>query len=313
MTLYVNSAGDLLTDSAGNLCEECCPEEDCNCCTGAQYPNELYVRLTNLNLGGCDALEEQCYKLTRTTSCTWIGANALGALLLKISCVGGVTTLNLSWNYQAGGSATFIQTISQSTIDCTDCSTYSSLVATNSSVCTTAGISGAVVSFARSQYCCNTCGEPYQVSILTAGDASLTSPCQDGDCQQLIGVYPMEFVGNKKSPHEGACLSNAGEWCEYLAFIDQQCQLAPQYGFCTLHLFLRTTPACGTDIVIELKYDLHATLDCDNGPDTRQGWRKLGVTSDCKSLDETFTNVCIDTDWICKTSNNDFTFRVQAV
>lgn len=221
---------------------------------------------------------EPCYVLHRVDACTWEGTAdthatcfPLSTLRLELGCDESTTTLRLYWLLSATDVAIWEKTVQSPTINCGQCGTHELEPIQQANGCGTQA-SWAHINFGAFNGCCEHCPDQYQITIAGTAENDVEENCEDADCQQLNGVYLLDFVGRNRTP-SGACTDGFADWCEYSTDLDLRCT-DNRFGFCSLHLFVKTTSQCGTKIRVELKADVHETLSCETGPNVRQGWQK---------------------------------------
>jgi hypothetical protein len=215
---------------------------------------------------------------------------------LELGCDDNTTTLTFTWTLDNDDVAIWQKTVAADTIDCFACQEHELNPVVNATACGT-GSSWVSVNFGRFGSCCQHCPDHYQIEIAGVEENDVSEKCTDADCQQLNGVYLVHFLQSGSSPAV-ACADGINDWCEYTADLNLRCT-DTRYGFCTLHLFIKTTAMCGTKLVVELRADTHDTDNC-NAVNIRQGW-DTEVSEDCFELDATMGlgEVCLDTNWNC--------------
>lgn len=316
------SASSQSTSSSGLACPCCDPQ--------IPIAETAYVRIFNLVQNDqcfepCENViskigNEPCYALTRIDQCTWEGQAdqdatcfPLSTMRLMLGCDANSVTFTLYWFLSATDVAIYEHTIAASTIACSGCLTHELNPIDNAVACATQ-FSWAQVNFGQFGACCNYCPDHYQVTIENVFENDVSERCEDADCQQLNGEYLLPFVQRGVSP-TGACTDGLEDWCEYSTPLALRCQDA-RYGFCSLHLFVKTTSNCGTKIRFEIRVDVHDTDDCD-AINVRQGWQldmdgTVHPVTNCFDINAVMdlNDVCLDANWNC--TADPIVIRVQA-
>lgn len=274
-----------------------------------------YVRIINLiQFGQCQEPCEEtispigiepCYALSRIDSCTWEGQAdtdatcfPLSTLRLELGCDETSTTITLYWFLASGDTAIWRATLEgMPHIHCSQCQTHELNPVQNAEACGTQ-FSWVHINFGPFGACCEHCPDQYQITISGVAENDPEEFCEDADCQQLNGTYLVDFFQKGTQP-TGACTDGLTDWCEYRKDLDLRCT-DTRFGFCTLHLYIKTTDNCGTLLRVEITPDDSADDDCETISTTRQGWRGESMEA-CDSIDVTMdiNNVCQDTNWNC--------------
>lgn len=292
----------------------------CQCCDPDEPLSEtVYVTIHNL-LGSGPCFEpcedvispmgiEPCFELTRVDQCTWQGQATQNAtcypdstVRLTLACNGSTVTMRFTWILDSDDIAIWEKVVNSQYLNCSQCQEHELDPIQFATGC---GVSASwvAVNFGRFGGCCEFCPDQYQITIEGVAENDVGGNCEDVDCQQLNGTYLVDFVQRGSSP-TGSCTDGIEDWCEYSTPLDLRCTDA-RFGFCSLHLFLKTTGMCGTKLRVELRADTHVTDDCDAN-DVRQGWQidldgTINPAVDCFNIDVTLglMNLCLDANWNC--------------
>jgi hypothetical protein len=283
----------------------------CGCCDPEQdISDTIYVTIHNIigNVPCVDPCEQVmspqganlCLELTKVGPCTWTGIGPqvdgcfpLSFLAVELSCDAVQTTITFTWTLKGDDIAAWSTTVNAPFIVCDQCSIWELNPVHHARSCNTAS-SWVHVSFGRSIGCCEHCPEQYQVTIAGVAEHDLTFRCTDLDCQALNGAYMVPFF--EKGTQPIACGDGQSDWCEYRTDLNMRCTDA-RFGFCTLSVYIKTTPECGTLVAVEISADVSEVGDeCL----TVQGW-KSDTADDCFDVDVTMdlNNVCQDNNWNC--------------
>lgn len=313
----------------------------CPCCIAGTTPEVAYIKfigLTGRTDGGdvcdtpCEGLNDVCFEINRTGACSWSGTITQHATCfptstvnLTLTCSAGLRMLTLNWVLGPGAEGTAVyrwQQMAPGAFDCTECQTYELnriTFDTGGPFCDTQ-FSFVQVRFDQpNEGCCHHCPSRYQLHFQNFfGDFS-DPKCGSSDCVTFFGnnIYLLDFVGSNRRPAEWVTCSFQGtsDWCEWMVHLTHRCSDV-RYGFCSIHLFIRTRDDCSLDIVVEVRYDDLEFENC-GATDRRQAWStKAGghIFQKCTQLDHTLigTSRCVDKSWNC---NDHFgaTIRIQSV
>lgn len=294
-------------------------------------PDTVYVKFHGMdnypfNAAQCDvpcqAINDVCFELVRTGACAWQGTllqNAtcypVSTMSVNISCTASSVTLTAIWIQSGSAIARFVKVINgPPQIDCLGCTPHE----LNNDLAipgdATAGNrcrpnSGYVeLAFVPFTGCCQYCPEQMQISITgIEEDNAGENKCGEEDCGQLNLVYLLDFVGTGGIPFVPGCPSNETDWCEWstdsFAFRCTQRTSAPHpYGFCELHLYMRTGDNCLMDVLVLLRFDNAGAGDQCASATNYQGWRAFNIVANCNTLDLTWNmqnQRCQDSNWMC--------------
>lgn len=282
------------------------------------------------------ATQIPCFELTRTGACRWEGQitqNAtcypVSTMSVSLTCSAAGVDIVAIWIQSGSSLVRWVGHVAASTINCLACLKYE--LSHNLSIpsdafpsarCDTDN-SSLEVSFQPLENCCQYCPDQYQVTITGIETNAADNKCGEEDCGLLNAVYLLNFVGPGATPRAAGCSQLAAtEWCEYstsaIAFRCIQRTSPPHpYGFCSLHLFVRTLDNCTTQLVVELKYDsVNSGADCTTNEYV--GWI-ITALQNCNAINTTFTmfnHRCTDASWLCRDEIPTFappTIHVQAL
>jgi hypothetical protein len=305
---------------------------NCTCCNNAvNVPDTIYVKLSGLfAFSGfptcntpCDAIDDACFELTRTGACAWQGqllTNAscypVSTMQVNLTCTASQVTIVAVWIQSSSALTRYKKVINAPTIDCLTCGNHELnpdlFLPPSGSPGQRCNTSQSIVnvSFQPSAGCCQYCPDDYQVTIGGMPIPEAGSPCTSNDCQSFYGNYIVSF--QESDVASVACTDGLSNWCHYSAPVAIPCT-DTRFGFCEIHVYVRTNLNCTVDMVVELTLDANATGDFCSGSVQRNGWDQYDINQTCNTLDVQLDigELCLDTGFLCDASQ--MTLRVQAV
>lgn len=206
--------------------------------------------------------------------------------------------------------------------DCTQCETHElfPITHTNDSTFCDTQQSWVHIRFDKPQEdCCQHCPSRYQLHFQNFFGNFADPKCNSANCVTFFGnnIYLLDFVGSNRRPVEWVTCSfdSNTNWCEWMVHLTHRCSDV-RYGFCSIHIFIRTRDDCSLDIVVEIRYDALEFENC-GATDQRQAWStKPGgnIFQKCTQLDHTLTATsrCVDKNWNCD-DHFGATIRIQSL